>query len=104
MEDDRCNNCFRLNACIIPYPEKEGILFTKVCYVCGYEEECDGRGGQLPLKNKSTQTEITSFGSWHHRMTWDNFATEINKKEEMKYRFGMKRQTQPPADSDGDFD
>ena len=82
-EDDRCNNCFRLGACIIPYPEGEGVLFTKTCYACGYEEECNGVGGELPVKTKATQTELTG-----QKIKW------LEEQVGEPYKWGQKTEEQ----------
>ena len=98
MEDDRCNNCYRLGACIIPFPEKEGVLFTKACLACGYEEECNGLGGPLAIKDKSTQTEFSVTSYFKH---FEPNGKEGNQK---KYEFGKRRQQEPAVDVDDSED
>lgn len=96
MQDDRCNNCFRLGACIIPFPEKEGILFTKACYACGFEEECNGVGGELAIKDKATQTDITTVSRLVAYTLWDSDewkgANQKNNEAQKKVQFGKRRQ------------
>jgi len=56
--DDLCNNCFRESGLVIPHKQGEGHIFMKCCTVCGFEEECDGWGGPLMIKEKGTQTNV----------------------------------------------
>ena len=60
--DHVCSHCFREGTFIIPTPEEKGVLFTKVCFQCGFEEEVNGWGDPVLIKNQSSQTEASLPG------------------------------------------